>query len=400
MERLLKMFGNKFLLISFCFLSLIGSAQEKESKWDWSKSGYLKYMQTVSWSPNADIVTDNLIHNRLNFRGYYGNRWSGTFEFRNRIFYGETVKLFNSRGINYGKQVTDYDGQLPLEILWVNENSIAMNTIADRAFINYSTNKWEIRAGRQRINWGINDTWNPNDIFNAYNFLDFDYEERPGADALRVQRYLKGQSYIDAAYKFAENRANDVFAVRYGFNRKGYDIQFISGKFKDEWTLGAGWAGSIKNAGFKGEIQTFSPYESSSDTVNVSLSATVDYSFRNGIYLSTSYMMNTTGLNESAGFDFMALRDVNAKSLMPSKHNALLATSYTFSPVFSANLSTMYGFGLNWLIVFPTLTFSIKENLNFDMVGQMFWADLPQENGEFSFKNSGNGIFARMKWNF
>lgn len=33
--------------------------------------------------------------------------------------------------------------------------------------------------------------WNPNDWFNTYNYFDFDYEERPGTDAIRVRVYFK-----------------------------------------------------------------------------------------------------------------------------------------------------------------------------------------------------------------
>ena len=67
----------------------------------------------------------------------------------------------------------------------------------DRLFIEWNKEKWNIRIGRQRINWGINLAFNPNDIFNAYNFLDFDYEERPGVDAARVQYYYGSFSGLD-----------------------------------------------------------------------------------------------------------------------------------------------------------------------------------------------------------
>ena len=389
------------LLVLFWLPALSQDESEEESPWDGSFNGYLKYMQTLSWAPNSDLITDNLIHNRLNFRGYYGDHWMGVMEFRNRIFYGETVRMFNEAGIDYGEQQTEYDGVLPLEFLWVNENSFAFNTIIDRAYINYSSDKWEVRVGRQRINWGINDTWNPNDLFNTFNFLDFDYEERPGADAARVQYYLKGQSYIEAAYKFSSDRDKDVFGLRYGFNTSGYDIHFIGGKFQQDWTAGLGWAGNLQNAGFKGELQLFNEFSAENDTLYASFSSTIDYSLKNGLYLAGSYLYNTTGTSDPAGFNFFALQQVDAKNLMPSKHTILVTGMYTFSPVFSANLSTIYGFGLDWLIVFPTLTYSIQENLNLDFVGQMFWATQSTSPGEApTFQNSGNALFARLKWNF
>ncbi|MCG8318265.1 MAG: hypothetical protein MI921_02070 [Cytophagales bacterium] len=41
--------------------------------------------------------------------------------------------------------------------------------------------------GKHRINWGKSYVWNPNDVFNAYSFFDFDYEERRGTDALLIK---------------------------------------------------------------------------------------------------------------------------------------------------------------------------------------------------------------------
>ncbi len=408
MEKLFPMCGSRKhsiypFLVVLLFAStgvLFGQEESRDKNWDSSFNGYLKYMQTISWSPDMELLTDNLIHNRLNFKTYYKDHWSGVLEFRNRIFYGETVRLYNSLGIDYGEQQNSYDGVLPLEFLWVDQPSFAFNTIVDRVYINYSSDKWEIRLGRQRINWGINDTWNPNDVFNTFNFLDFDYEERPGADAIRVQRYLSGQSYLDAAYKFASERENDVFGLRYGFNTNGYDIQLIAGKFGPDWTAGLGWAGNLKNAGFKGELQLFDDFSEENDKLFASFSSTVDYSFRNGIYVSGSYLYNTSGASEPSNFNYFTLQQVNAKNLMPSKHTILASGSYMFNPLFSANISSIYGFGIRWLIFFPTLSYSIQANLNLDLVGQLFWASQPTSNGDSPFQNSGNAVFARIKWNF
>jgi hypothetical protein len=57
------------------------------------------------------------------------------------------------------------------------------------AYLDYTAGKWQFRVGRQRINWGVNLVWNPNDVFNSFSYFDFDYEERPGSDAVRVQYY-------------------------------------------------------------------------------------------------------------------------------------------------------------------------------------------------------------------
>ncbi|MCK7542259.1 MAG: hypothetical protein MZV63_70990 [Marinilabiliales bacterium] len=64
--------------------------------------------------------------------------------------------------------------------------SHVLNTFIDRASVDFTAGTLQVSAGRQRINWSQALVWNPNDIFNTYSSFDFDYMERPGSDAVRV----------------------------------------------------------------------------------------------------------------------------------------------------------------------------------------------------------------------
>ncbi len=90
-----------------------------------------------------------------------------------------------------------------IDMSWniVDENSFFLNTTIDRLWLDLNFNKFQARIGRQRINWGQTFVWNPNDIFNAYSFFDFDYTERPGSDAIRLQYYPSFSSAIELAAK-------------------------------------------------------------------------------------------------------------------------------------------------------------------------------------------------------
>jgi len=129
----------------------------------------------------------------------------------------------------------------------------------DRLNLNYSYGNWDITLGRQRINWGINTVWNPNDLFNSQNFLDTDYEEKPGSDALRIQ-YTTGETssleiafHPDKEFKMKQS----VLAAIYKFNFRSFDFQILAARYLQDYSMGMGWAGNIKNAGFKGEINYF-----------------------------------------------------------------------------------------------------------------------------------------------
>lgn len=393
----MKPFLRTFFILLFAVQGLhaqnTDSTQTTESeKKDWLRfNGYLKYMQTVGFSGDSTVSVDNLIHNRLNFRAFVGNGHSFVGQFRTRIFYGYSVN--NVSG--YGDLVNDYDGVIPLEWLVVDEPSVVMNIIADRLYYDYSGNKFQVRIGRQRINWGINTTWNPNDIFNSYNIYDFDYEEREGSDAIRIKFFPNYLSTFDLAYKFTGDFDSDVVSLLYKFNKKNYDYQLLVGKFEEKIAMGGGWAGSIKLVGFKGELTYFQPYNNSEDG-NLSASTTFDYSWVNGFYLMGTYLFNTTGANHPIDPFIQIVEVPNAERLMPAKHNTMASASYQFSPIFTGNMGLVYSFEINSMTLFPTMTFSLKKNLDFDLVGQFFFQELPDED----FSNLGNGVFGRMKWSF
>ena len=410
-------FDRVILIILFCF-SLSSSFSQEDSlavdttsavveeepkeKFQWFQfNGYLKFMQTLSFKDLKNISVDNLVHNRLNFKFYIPKGGDFTLQLRNRVHFGASVNFIPG----YGDLTTNYEGVAPFEFLWFSNDDkgiildsvkVVFSTIIDRLYYDYSNNKVQFRIGRQRINWGINTTWNPNDLFNSYNIYDFDYEERQGADAVRLKIFPNYMSSIDFAYKFTGRWADDVFALKYLFNKASYDFQFLAGKFKQDVAFGFGWAGSIKTVGFKGEITYFQPYKF--DQIgDLSASASLDYSWAGGVYFMGTYMYNSTGFNHPINPTVIQIAAIpDAKNLMPAKHNAMAMVSYQFSPIFFGALSTLYSFEINNLTLFPTLTFSLKQNLDLDLIAQLYFQEIPGD----KFDYLGTGLFWRLKWSF
>ncbi|MFB6258112.1 MAG: hypothetical protein ABEH38_05420 [Flavobacteriales bacterium] len=209
------------------FLPLVLFAQggeKKDTLGFWKKvdeavelKGYVKHLNLGSWNENdiGKLSNENFFHNRLNFRAYPSKSWTLGIEARNRLFYGEGVKA----DPRYGDRLLgQYPQRFDLSDLFVNEPGVVMHSKIDRAWVRFSKGKWEVTAGRQRINWGKNLAWNPNDLFNAYSFVDFDYEERPGSDAIWVRYFPKMLSSIDLAYRPGEEGDERIAALRYKFN--------------------------------------------------------------------------------------------------------------------------------------------------------------------------------------
>ena len=187
---------KSLILFIGCFLLYSSATTQEQKKLKFKDritvDGFVKYMNTNSFVKLDTIIGDNLIHNRIKIKAEFTTQLTAVIEMRNRIFYGEGTRLNPSLG-----EFLDNDqGQLDLSITSVNTSSFVVHSIFDRAYFKYLANKWELRIGRQRINWGVNLAWNPNDLFNAYSLIDFDYQERPGSDAIRFQYYMEDLSSV------------------------------------------------------------------------------------------------------------------------------------------------------------------------------------------------------------
>ena len=379
-----------FVITSTLFVS---GQEEKKLKDYFAVSGYVKYMNTSSFASLDSVVTDNLIHNRINFKAFISDNFTAVLEMRNRIFYGEATRINPYLGMMLDKDM----GQIDLSFVPVDENAVVMHTIFDRAYFKYISDKWEIRLGRQRINWGVNLAWNPNDLFNAYSLIDFDYQERPGADALRVQYFPGGLSSIEMAYQPGNGLDSTIAAGMWKFNKWEYDFQLLAGNYYKDLAIGAGWAGNLKNAGLKGETTYFHPKEDMADTNGVlSTSLTFDYSFKSGLYVNTSILFNSAGSDlSSSGNPFQTfIGTISAKNLMPSKLTYFTQFSGAFNPNLMASFSAFYMQGINVLLTMPSISYTMNESWELMLVGQSAFG------GSKSLNGLGTGMYLRLMYSY
>ena len=212
-----------------------------------------------------------------------------------------------------------------------------------------------------------------------------------------MQRYLKNNNSIQFAYKFTEDLEDAVFAGMYRFNKKNYDFQVLAGKYYQDIALGVGWAGNIKSSGFKGESTFFQPL---SDTMNQVLLTSVswDMSFSNGMYVLVSGLHNSNGTNDlnrlltSSGAGGWQL---DLKNLMPNKYSVFVQGSGAINPLLNISVAVIVAVDLGGVFAMPTLSYSIKQNLDLSLVGQSFLGKVDNKVSALS-----NAVFLRFKWSY
>jgi len=371
-------------------------AQEEEGPKKFTMKGYLKEMASLNYYGDS-LLFQNLVHNRLNFAWYPNKELTAYVEIRTRLFTGDLVREIP----NYSDYIDANNDYFDLSFNPIDNEHALLNIMADRAYIQWTHNDLEIKAGRQRINWGMNLAWNPNDWFNAYSFYDFDYEERPGSDAIRISSYTGVASSVEVAAKIAKDIDHFVGAGRWKVNKFNYDVQTLAGWVQGDLALGAGWAGNLKKAGFKGELTFFhkateTQFNSAYNSMFLG-AVSIDYAFENSLYLNGSVMYNSQGsFHPTIGFPFLGLRPGTVRNLSPYTWSSFLQATYQISPLLYTGLALIGYPGSDSFFINPSLTISVMQNLDVDLIGQFFYGN--DQYGNFgSLLTAG---YARLKWSF
>ncbi len=387
----------KLLSLTLLLVSISISKRSISNSIDYS--GYIGYIPTL-WInaddavPGIDSRTLNThqINNRVNLYGYY-DELTMEVGMRNIANYGSQNREFNdlleSNVVESNQFVIDDPGYLDLTWVWHSNNDGYTITTFDRLSGKVTLDKLEASIGRQRINWGINGIWEPNDIFNTFSYLDVYYPERPGADSIRVLYYLGPTSNIDIAYKVDSGdkaTAGGLYKTLIG----NYDIQFMVGSLNGNYhTLGGGFSGEIVDFGFVGEFSYYNPIDSSDiDTPKEVFlgSAGFNYFFYNEVYWQGSILYNSSGSTaEYTISDTSILPGSNPSSALDytnSRMQLFTSISSQINPLTNIDISTIINPYDKSFYLAPSTTYSLSDNWDLYIIAQTFWGDKNTEFGE------------------
>lgn len=362
-----------------------------------SFKGYLRATPML-WKPSPVYMTGDtdrrmniLFHTRQNLRWYATESVTADLEIKTRMYTGES-----SDDLQYSADFTLPGGTLfDWEKVFVEEEKTVLKSEIDRAWLDWYSGNFQLTLGRQRIAWGTNLVWNPIDLFNPSNPLDFDNEEMPGSDAVRIQYYLGPASKVEFAVSPQDESDETTGAVQLILNSWEYDWVFIVGRRDIETVGGFAWAGHIKGGGFRGEVLYSKPradYPYSEGYFNYSISG--DYTFKNSLYLQTSLLYNERGTTGNGGGAEL-LNAYYRRDFSSSRISIFGQAAKDITPLVRANISGIVNPYDNSWYIGPNITWSVLTNLDFTGMGMIFGGDPGTEYG-------GNSeiLMARLKWSF
>jgi hypothetical protein len=393
---------RKIILFIFLLTYLV---QAQTSSFDYN--GYVEDLfSTTNSSLNSDGYYDNLLHARLNTRWYPNNNITGALELRMRAYYGSTVE----NTPNFLDQIKSQHEFTQLDaVLWNQKMSVGYFQV-DRVWLDWNKSNVEVTLGRQRIAWGTSWVWNPTDIFNPYNVLDFDYQERPGVDALRVQYYTGPVSKFELSVRPGKTKKGWIAAGLWSTNKWAYDFNLLAGIKEDRWIAGGSWAGNIFGGGFRGEItvsqkpELLKQYQynyflfggsplSKFDHPLVSFVLSSDYTFPNSFYIHTEALYNNDGKTKYTGLYQQEASTLGM--LTAAKWSIYQEFAYDITPLMRGSIFALFNPNDKSYVIVPSLTYSLYTNLDLLLIGLIFEGKPLTEYG-----NYGQSLFVRLKYSF
>jgi hypothetical protein len=236
--------------------------------------------------------------------------------------------------------------------------------------------------------------WNPNDIFNAYSFYDFDYVERPGADAIRFQYFTGAASSLEWVVESdSMQRAN--LGVLWRTNVLRTDFQFLAAFLNyQDICFGTGWEGSFGPVASRGEICYYHPKQNLTDTSGIWLASLgFDVMVTSQISLQGEILYND---KKSRIVDFSQLykAPLSSKSLSFSEYNFYLGNTWQINPIINFNLAGMYYTDQRGYFLMPSFQVSLSDSFTLSVLYQYFNIE------QFGHRFNMSYLFGGLKWNF
>ena len=259
-----------------------------------------------------------------------------------------------------------------------------------RASVTLAAGETDVRMGRQRIAWGTGRFWSPLDILNPFSAIQLEREERIGVDAVLVERKFGALSRLSAVFAPRHAAGESSAALRWHDNRAGIDYSFVAGRFLRDRVLGADIATQLGDAGLRAEM-TAARREDGSSYRRALFG--LDYAFRNTLTLSGELYYNGAGASERIAYDFASLFAGRIQNVGRRYLGAY--AGYELTPLVKWNNYLVVNLADGSRYFSPSLTYSLKTNLDLTFGVQLFRGSAGSEYGRFN-----DAYYAQVQWFF
>ena len=248
-----------------------------------------------------------------------------------------------------------------------------------RASVGWDAGDWRTIFGRQRVAWGSGRVWNPTDRFNPVAVTSLDAGEKTGSDAVSIERYVGSFGVLQAvaAPGNAARGASRKVALRWRDTVGETDYALLAGRIGDEPVVGLDLATNLFDGGLYFEAAAGWP-RGDARYVQFTLgyeNLWVPPFLDNPLRLSAEAFRNTAATGA-------AVTVASADRLQTRRRDHLaLTVAYDIGFLWGVQAVTLVDFDSGSTAFLPSLSYSLSQNMDAQVVGQFFHGGPESEYG-------------------
>lgn len=355
--------------------------------------GHIKQLNTL-FVPNPDTLIwflDQTLENRIEFRWQKYSWMQFEAHARNRFIYGDFVENIP----HYNRMLDSDPGFFDLSLLWADGRSFVGCTEFDRLWLQFRFRQGDITLGRQRINWGMDLTWNPNDIFNTFSYLNLEYPARPGTDAVNLKIYTGTLSFIEAVFQPRRDIDSSAYGVRWKSALGSTEYQWIVANMSTHYVAGGGFSGGIWHFAVRSEFSYFHSH-SSGNKNGIVATLSLDRSFASTGFVQCGILYNSFGNNTvDQSFNFIEPQILSPTRLSMGKINLLAGVNGTIRTLYTPSFVVLANPVDGSAVLIPGLSFFASDNLTLAITSMLLTGKRQTE-----YPNIGQLIYGKIQWDF
>lgn len=375
----------------YCLAALLATTSLARAESDYAflnTSGYAKAILAASSTEERlglEGYAVNLNRLRVQLQGQLAPKLALDLQYDNEVLFGsylDTAQFQLQKSLpssQYWKSDSYY----------VDNGKVAGRHRLYRASMTYSMGNMDIKLGRQRIAWGTGRFWSPLDSWNPPAATQLEREERRGVDALLIENKLGQISKLSLAHAPQHDNRNASTAVQFHGNVHKVDYSIVWGKFQQDHVLGFDVATQLGDAGLRCEWTTTRP--GIGRAYRRALIG-LDYAPATSLTLSAEWYYNGRGTNLA---DSDSSGQFRGDIQLPGRHYAGLYASYDITPLLKWTNYVVINLSDRSHYFSPTLSYSVRENLEWTVGMQQFGGASGSEYGRMP-----NFLFSHLKWFF
>ncbi len=227
--------------------------------------------------------------------------------------------------------------------------------ILDRVNLQLSTERLNIKVGRQPVNLAVTNYFTPNDFFAPFAAQTFFRAYKPGVDAVRADIQVGDLSQLslitvlgyssstvsDNGWSNRPDSARHAYIARASTLIADFEFAMLAGSVKKNIILGGDLQGELFDwLGIRAEGHVVMPDQAGLKR-RVEIALALEHRWENSLSLRFEQFYHGAGVANRADYQIGQL----SQSLYLAKQYSAFGASYEFTPLFTGDATTIY----NWV---------------------------------------------------